>query len=324
MLGLTKERREETFSNIQKANIEKLQQMTPVSRERWNSFVVNVQEECPSISERDLEALSGVLANLELSSSRYRLIHKLHELEPSQLDNLHEILVDWSVDAAKTVLDELQWRIQLIDELQKKTSCSTTLEVQDLQPLFERGLWIFGPEFETIEFTSNEGMTTVIQKLFKKTDKGSRARPDFAILPDGSVGLYSYPKYDETCEEIGISRLVVVELKKPAVKIGEEQKGQCWGYVKELYQKGCIMNDTRVDCYVLGSLIDQNEAEETTHKSGQVRVRPMLFDTVLSRAKSRVLKLYDKVKAAPFLCDSELEDFLNLKVSGTDTGDLFN
>ncbi|WP_316347707.1 hypothetical protein [Desulfuromonas acetoxidans] len=250
-------------------------------------------------------------------------MHQLHALNPDQIDDLHSILEDWNVEAAKTVLDELQWRIKLIDELQEKTASSATLEVQELQPLFERGLWIFGPEFETIEFSSNRGMTTVIQKLCNKQMKGSLNRPDFAILPDGTAGLYSYPDYGEDHSEIGVARLVILELKKPTVKIGDDEKSQSWKYVKELYAKGCIGNETKVSCYVLGSLIEQNENDETTHKDGKVTIRPLLFNTVLTRAKSRVLKLYDKVKTAPFLQKEEIDSFLKYEEVTNVNAELF-
>lgn len=111
------------------------------------------------------------------------------------------------MDMAKVVLDELKGRLRLVDELRRKTSTTDTLEVQELQPLFYQGLWIFGPEFETIEFTSNEGMTSVVQKLFHRDIKGSRNRPDFVVLPDGSVGFYAYPKYDDHGAEMGVDRL---------------------------------------------------------------------------------------------------------------------
>ena len=94
---------------------------------------------------------------------------------------------------AKAVLDEIGRRLKLVTELKNRLADENTKEVQELQPLFEKGLWIFGPEFETIEYTSNEGMTQVVQKLYKqKEGSGSRNRPDFAILPDGTCGLYAY------------------------------------------------------------------------------------------------------------------------------------
>ena len=312
LLALAKDRREETTLELRHTNRETLRQMTPLSRQKWNTFVVKVQEECPSLSQPELQSLSGVLANLEISHSRYGLLHKLHELNPDQLDDLHKILEDWTVDMAKIVLDEIRGRMRLIEELRIKTASENTLEVQDLQPLFREGLWIFGPEFETIHFTSNEGMTSVIQDLFGRKDlMGSRNRPDFAVLPDGTVGLYSYPEYDDQGGEIGPAKLVVVELKAPDVPIGDNEKGQCWKYIRELIQKGLLSERTKVQGFVLGRTINQVDREERTEYGGRVRILPLDFGTVLQRADSRLLKLRDKIKSAPFLQNIEIDQFLS-------------
>lgn len=318
ILNLAKDRRDETTKEVRRANAAVLRQMTPLSREKWNEFVEQAQEACPSLSQPELQSLSGVLANLEISGSRYALLHKLHELNPDQLDDLHTILQDWTVDMAKIVLDELQVRLKLVDELLAKTSATDTQEVQELQPLFHRGLWIFGPEFETIEFTSNQGMSTVIQKLFEKDIQGSLKRPDFVVLPDGTAGLYSYPKYDDSNAEIGVDRLVIVELKRPGIVVGGEQKNQCWGYVKELFNKGLLVDYSRVTCYVLGSQIEAAESGERKEMNDRVRLLPLTFNTVLERAKSRLLKLYDRVKTAPFLQGQDIERFLGETVEPSD------
>ncbi len=230
--------------------------------------------------------LSEVVANLEQAKSGYALLHKLSELEPDQLDDLHKILEDWTLDMAKQVLDEIGRRLKLVEELRLRIFDKDTREVQDLQPLFEKGLWIFGPEFETIEYTSNEGMTRVVQALFKqKGMKGSRNRPDFVVLPDGTSGLYSYPRYDEQSGEVGTDRLVVVELKKPSVKVSEKQKAQCWKYVKELYEKGLLQTKVSlVRCFVLGSQVDDLESSART-ENGRYRRDPAL--DVFCRAGAR-------------------------------------
>lgn len=237
---------------------------------------------------------------MEQSDTKYSLINKLHELNPNQFDNLHEILSEWSLDLAKEVLDELQVRLRLLDELKERVLDTNTREVQDLQPLFHQGLWIFGPEYETIEFTSNEGMTKVIQSLFKVDQSGSRNRPDFAILPDSTVGSYCYPTYDLDGGEIGVGRLVIVELKKPGVPISTDEKAQCWKYVTELLKKGLIGNATKVTCFVLGNEIDPFEKEARRDNDNCI-IQPMDYQVVITRAKSRLLKLYDRVKGAPFL-----------------------
>jgi hypothetical protein len=301
ILAITQRRRNDTLIEVAQTHEVLLSRMGRFKKERWTNFVSTVQKECPSITETDLTKLSGILANLELAESKYTLISQLHSLEPSQLEDLHKILEDWSIDFAKEVLDELRIRMQLLDELKVKVFDKNADEVHELQPLFRQGLWIFGPEYETIEFTSNEGMTSVIQKLLDVDEFGSRNRPDFAIIPDGSVGSYYYPSYDESGSELGVARLVIVELKKPGVKIGDDAINQCWKYVRELYSKGILQEITKVTCFVLGSNIDPISADVTTKKAGKVIIQPLSYATVIDRAKSRLLKLYDRVSEAPFL-----------------------
>jgi len=312
LLELTKDSRIDTFNNIKQENIKSLKNMGLISREKWENFVKEVQEDCPSIAENDLYKLASIMAKLENSSSQFNLISQLSEMEVDQLDNLSVLLEKWNIDAAKVVLDELEFRLKLLEQLRMKVLKETTEEVGELQPLFHRGLWIFGPEYETIEYTSNETMTSVIQKLYNSDVAGTTVRPDFAILPDSTVGLYSYPKYDIFGGEIGIDRLTIVELKKPGVPIGKEEKNQAWKYVKELLQKGLIKG-TQVTCFVLGATLDEYESSVTTELDGLVIIQPMAYDTVVARAKSRLLKLHERVKGAPFLQQVRLDEYLHEK-----------
>src|ERR1035437_260671 len=321
LLVATREKRQEITQNIRRSFAPQVHQLTPLKRERWNVFVDKVAEECPSLTEQELKSVSGVLAKMEVAQSQYALLHKLHELTPDQIDDLHGILDEWTVDMAKIVLDEIKMRIKLVEELRLKTSDSKTLEVQELQPLFHKGLWIFGPEFETIHYTSNEGMTRVIQELYPgSTLKGSRNRPDFAIVTDGSVGLYSYDEFDAEGAELGPERIIIVELKAPAVLVAHEQKEQCYKYVRELARKGLLTARTTVRGFVLGRSVNPIDRGEKTEMDGRVHILPMDFSTVLRRAASRLLKLHDKIKSAPFLKDRGIDKFLD--ENGSAVGEL--
>ena len=35
-------------------------------------------------------------------------------------------------------------------------------ELHELQPIFEKALWIFGPDYDTIQYTSNKPLITVL------------------------------------------------------------------------------------------------------------------------------------------------------------------
>lgn len=311
LLELSKSQREETFKEIEAANKSALTQMGLVSRQKWERFIKNVQEDCPTITSDDLETLGSLLARLETSDSKYQLISTLAGASTEQLDGLTDMLTKWDIDFAKIVLDEIEYRTILLEKLQMKLLSELTDEVQDLQPLFHRALWIFGPEYETIEYTSNQGMTKVIQDLFGvDTLTGSRNRPDFAILPDSTVGMYSFSKYDREGAEIGIDRLTIVELKRPGILIGDEQKSQAWKYVTELMKKGLLKSYSKVTCFVLGSEIDPTEDGVRTHKEGNVLIWALDYDTVMKRAKSRLLKLHDKIRNASFLEDVRIQQYL--------------
>ena len=295
------DRRRETKETVRENLGRTVAQLTPVSRDRWNEFVDQVVDACPSMNLDTVEQVAGVLANLELASSKYELIAKLHEMQPGDLDELNALLVDWTVRTAKLALDEIAQRLKLIEELDQKLRDETMEEVGDLQPLFDRSLWVFGPEFESLEFTSNRGMTEVIHKIFGRTDQGSRLRPDFVMLPDGSVGFYSRDSHDLGHEVDGVSRLVIAEIKKPGVLIGSKEKQQPWQYVRELMNKGLVTDATIVTCYVLGSRVDPTEVGDETKNNGRVTIRAMTYSTFVKRAEKRLLGLRDKLRDAPFL-----------------------
>jgi hypothetical protein len=292
--------RETTKNAIRARYRETVESLPGQSRERWELFIEQVIQKCPSISANELEQLAGILANLERSESQYGLLSQLHVLPPGGLDELHDLLEAWTVKMAKLALDEIGSRLKLIRELHVKLRDEAADEVQELQPLFERGLWIFGPEFETIEFTSNRGMTEVIRKIFIGSVPGSRQRPDFVVTTDSSVGLYSRPSYDDQHNPNGVDTLVIVEIKRVGIEIGAEQKGQTWNYVKELREKGQLSPAARVHCFVLGSRIDPSEIEPDK-KGDAVKITPLLYETFIRRAEKRMLNLYDKMKDAPFL-----------------------
>lgn len=288
--------------------------LAPLSKDRVHSFVNEVVEKCPNFGEQEILQLTTILTKLEKSKSRFGLLDLLHSQAPSDLDALHNILTEWTIGMAKIALDEIQTRLKIIAELKAKVQVAGIDEVHELQPLFEKGLWMFGPQFESIEFTANRGMTTVIRDLFGvKGGKGTLNRPDFVILPDSSVGFYACSSFDEEYNEDGIAHVVIVDLKTTGLSLGSKEKEQVWKYVKELKKKGIIGKATKVDGFVLGDQIEQGEGGTRTEDDDQVKIRPLRYDTILIRAEKRMLNLHQKVKDAPFLTDQQdmLSKFIN-------------
>lgn len=304
LAGLLKTKRTQTRTNIASKHASAVQALPRLSQDRWNGMLIQLIERCPTLGEAQLEQVMGVLANLELAESQYSLLEKLHNLTPSDLDSWNGLLEEWTLKSAKEALDEVSSRLKLIEEIRAKTASTDTQEVQELQPLFGEALWIFGPQFESIEFTSNKGMTRVIKGLFKVKEKGSRKRPDFAVLPDSTVGFYDRPAFDEDHNQSGVDTLIIVELKKPGVPLGQGEKSQVWGYIKELREKGLISTDTRVTGFLLGDIIAPQEGEPSKHGDRTI-IRPMLYNTFIGQAEKRMMNLHKRLSDAPFMTKSK-------------------
>lgn len=269
-----------------------------LSKSKLISFVDQTVQLCPKLNESTLNQLANILIKLEKSSNKYNLIQKLDSYTESDLDNLYSILDDWGLDMAKVVLDEIESRLKTIAEFESRIKVVNVKEVQELQTLFNTGLWMFGANFEAIDFSSNKGMSSVFKNLFNIKKRGSRNRPDYVILPEA----FSRPKFDdESHEEIGIDHVVILDLKTTGLELGSNEKDQIWKYVKELESKGAITKQTKVHGFILGDKIESSENFPRKEWDDKVVITPLLYSTLLSRAKNRMLKLSDKVSSAPIL-----------------------
>ncbi len=308
----TTERRAETSAYVRSIYRHEVEAMPLASRSRWEKFLDQVVVQCPGMGERQIKQLMGILAALETSESQYAILEKLHGFKSDEFDEWNSILQSWTIHAAKLALDVIRDRLRLIEEIRARAADQNSNEVQQLQPLFKNGLWIFGPQFEAMEFSSNQTMNSVVKKIYGKEIKTSNNRPDFAVTPDSTVGCYSMPAWDKDFVERGTATLVIVELKRPGVQIGSEEKGQVWKYVRELKQLGLVTDSTNVIGFVLGDRIHPQEQEDRT-EGKNVRIQPMLYSEFVNRAQARMLTLHAKLIDSPMM-KAALEEFAKVPV----------
>ena len=300
---------------------ENLRQVSPSSRYIIGSFINQVQKRCPSIKYKDFENIVDVLVKMEASKSEYRLLQQLAQLSPDNVDSLSAILDEWDIMDAKIVLDELKNRLELIEKIQQLVENSDSDELHELQPLFAHGLWIFGPEYESIEFLSNKSLATVIKTFFDKKGvkclQNPRNRPDFVVLADSSIGAYSSPEYDDNGEVSGMSKVLIIELKKGGSKITIKNQRQAMDYALDIQTVGKVSQNTKMKCYVLGAKIDPIANQPSSHGSIEVISRP--YSTILSQAHARTFNLMKKIqeyKQFDFVEteDTEIKEVLKQKI----------
>lgn len=273
-----------------------LQQLPVISQKVVGEFVDELQKQCPLLTDRELASTASVFTKFEQARSGYDLLHRLATASPHDIDTWNDIMRDWTAVNAKVVLAELKKRLDLIEELQDLVNDKKTDELHQLQPLFARGLWVFGPEYESPDFVSNRAMATAVGKLLGGTeDSLSSRRPDFVVLPGRSVGVYAADRFDDEGEAAGVRKVLVIELKRDGSTLTYDEVMQGGRYPHELRKGNHVEKDTSFRVFVLGAKVG-DDATTTEANDGKVRVEPWTYNRILKRAHARTFHLHNRLK----------------------------
>jgi hypothetical protein len=304
-----KERKKSAIENSR----ELMGELPTISKKAIGQFIDEVQEKCPTMSDRDLSRTVQVLAKLEQSRAGYDLLAQLAVCSPDDLDTWNSLMQQWSASNAEIVLNELDRRLKLIDRMEKLVENPHADELHDLQPLFERGLWIFGPEFESVDFRSNRGLAEVIERFLGGADnRPPNRRPDFVVLPESSIGAYCADSYDANGEISGIRKVAILELKKGGFCVTQKEADQARDYAKEIRKAGRVQATTEIVAYVLGAKLE--EGLESADYGDSTHIIPMVYQTVLRKAHQRTFNLQKRlIEVQPALAsDPEVDAVLTV------------
>lgn len=292
-------------------NAEALGELSTLSRKTIGSFIDEVQRKCPTLGAGDLARTVEVLATMEKARTGQDLLRELANCSPDDIDALYRILQKWTAREAEVVLNELEWRLKLLKQLEGLVGNPTVDELHQIHPLFDRGLWIFGPEYDGVEFTSNRQMATTVRTLLGGTDqKLPKDRTDIVALADGSLSVHSRDSYDDDGEVDGIGKVLIVELKKGGFTITDKEINQAKGYAKELRKAHSIRAKTEIIAFVLGNACGDDALDDET--SGEIIIKPRRYDTLIKRAHARMFNLQRQIKSSPFISsvDSDVEEIV--------------
>lgn len=268
------------------------------SRRAIGAFTDEVIQKCPSITAGDLARTVQVFATMEKARSGYNLLVQLAECSPDDLDRWNSILERWTASDAESVLNELSWRLEVVAKLELLITREKADELHDLQPLFERGLWMFGPEFEAVDFRSNRSLANVIRDYFDgKVESRDARRPDFVALADRSIGTYAADSFDARGEVWGIGKVLIVELKHAGATLTRVEVAQPEVYVARIRSANVVQERTKFEVFVLGAFLADDAVDD--RKIGDyLLIHPMQYERLLARARARTFHLLDKVKSA--------------------------
>jgi hypothetical protein len=287
-----------------------IKQLPPISQRQIGQFIDQVQDRCAHLTPKDLFRTIEILGKLEQGRSGYDLLRQLAACSAEDLETWNSLMQQWTATNAEIVLNELARRLTILKDLQELIRDKRADELHQLQPLFERGLWMFGPEYESVEFTSNRSMTTIVRDFFQRRGiDASRSRPDFVVLPDSTVGLYCADEFTNG-EVSGTRKILIVELKRGGFCLTQNEIDQARDYAKELRTTGCAQPTTEIEAYVLGASLEPTLQEMRI--GDRTLVRPCPYDLILNRAHARTFNLQKRIQeTAPRLTqDEEITDAL--------------
>ncbi|MGE6210577.1 ATP-binding protein [Comamonas aquatica] len=287
-------------------NREDFKELSPLGRAEVASFARDLVKATPTVSQDVLSAAVQALINIEKARGGAALLEKLTRLDESDIEGLDRLLSQWTVRDALSVLDEIDHRLAVIVAIEKLAGDEAADELHTLHPLVTQARWLFGPEFDSSEYSSNVSLRTAAEKIFKKrlsTDAfiNAKQRPDIMALADATcsiVGTEGFDAADPTLTRI--QNVLIIELKKGRSTIGREEMNQGNGYVQDFLGSGALDGTPMFRAFVVGHEITAKTTREIELKEEGVlrgRVQAVTYGQLTRSAHQRLFRLKERIPA---------------------------
>ena len=149
-----------------------------------------------------------------VKTSLLKVFSKLSSQSSKGLDELSELMNDWSLVQITNLMYVLKTRLGIIELLESAIHNEKTYELKgdnSIHAIMEQSMWLIDEKYWIAR--SNKSMKDfIIDKCTKAIKKKSRLRPDFACTT-----------FD--------NKLLLVEIKKPSISLSKKELDQIEQYV---------------------------------------------------------------------------------------------
>jgi len=237
--------------------------------------------------------------NLEKTRKGKDLLLKLSKLTEDDISGLNELLDKWTVKDALTVLDEIDNRLSVIEAIRKLSGDDSVDELHILHPLVTSARWLFGPEYESAEYSSNRQLQNTIEIVFKNkiqkdVFKNYRKRPDIVVLANSTLSITGTETFEFDKPLATLDKILLIELKKGNVKLSRDERNQAVGYVEDFIHCGNLIGNPIIDAYVIGKKFSE-KVEFSTKIGERGRVNICNYDQLVGTAEKRLFGLRQKL-----------------------------
>jgi len=295
---------EETTAQIKREFKKDYDALSPLAKYEFNEAIQNITISNPTARQESITLAVETVIQLEKTRAGSQLLQKLSILSPEDVNGLNTLLDNWTIKDALTVLDEIDKRISVIEAIRKLSNDNNVDELHVLHPLIASARWIFGPEFDSPEYSSNSQLQTTIEKVFgKKVDKSvfrnNLKRPDIVVMSKSLFSITSTVSYDTTNNLSTLNRILIIELKRGGFKLGREERNQAVGYVEDFMNCGTIIGNPYINAFVVGESFSEKiqpiQTIENENKVEMGKVQICLFSQIVDSSERRLFNLRSKL-----------------------------
>ncbi|MDC7239594.1 MAG: hypothetical protein PQJ50_04460, partial [Spirochaetales bacterium] len=210
------------------------------------------------------------------------------------------LLDEWSVKDALCVLDEIDRRLSVIEAINKLSSDKDVDELKVLHPLITEARWLFGPEYDSPEFTSNRQLLTVVKEIFGKRINeeefiNHKKRPDLVILSDSSLAVTCTEGFNPESGLSEVQTILIIELKRGGFKLGRDERNQAMGYIEDLIGCGSLIGNPFINAFVVGDTISDKLSPMAVitdiNKLEKGKLRVTNYSQLVDTAQKRLFNL---------------------------------
>jgi hypothetical protein len=175
----------------------------------------NIPEEDLHYYLQFIRIFSEKIANAEdrLKVSILNIFSRLPSESVKGIDDLSDLMKNWSLLQITTLTNILKNRLNVIDIFERAIHNESTYEIKgndSIHSIMEKSMWLVDENYWVA--MSNNSMKNFIADEFMKENKDKKLRPDFACVTFGN-------------------KLILVEIKRPSITLGKEELDQIEKYM---------------------------------------------------------------------------------------------
>lgn len=294
-------------------NLDRIETLSIPALYDLKEFFKYYLEQRPEVDNDELSIIVDALVSVLQARNGVFLLQKLSNMNSEDIDTLNDLLDEWSVSDIKDVLEEIDHRLKVINAIEQLCSDPTTDELHVLHPLVSQAKWLFGIEYDNLNYTFNRQLTTVMHTLLKSQRKENvdinwRKRPDLVIGSEFSVSSTCIEESDEN-DMFCISKILIIELKKGGFTIGRDEVGQAEEYIDSVYHGNRLNCKPKIKAYVVGDSVSPTISRHKmleTYGEVYVYTYAQLVQTASKRLfnlKNKLTERYQEMKAKDYISE---------------------